>query len=131
MIFSSLVFLCVFLPVVYILYNIIPSLKWKNALLIVASLLFYAYGEPVFVLLMIFSAFMNYVCAQILGHIERNRKIVLVIALILNFGMLGIFKYTDFFIDTLNQVFHLAIQRVFGKYYCLFPFSHNGLRVQL
>ena len=49
MVFSSLVFVCVFLPVVFVLYTVLPGLKAKNVLLIIASLLFYAYGEPVYV----------------------------------------------------------------------------------
>ena len=61
MIFSSTVFLFVFLPVVFILYTILPSLKLKNGLLIGASLIFYAYGEPVYVFLMLGSTVVNYV----------------------------------------------------------------------
>lgn len=59
MIFSSLEFLCVFFPVVFVVYCIFPSIKLKNMLLIVASLMFYAYGEPVYVVLMFGSAFFN------------------------------------------------------------------------
>ena len=71
MIFSSLEFLCVFLPVVFALYCLLPSIKVKNALLIVASLLFYAYGEPVYVLLMIASSFMNYGMARLIAKGEK------------------------------------------------------------
>lgn len=60
MVFSSMTFLCVFFPVVFALYYILPGLRARNVLLILASLLFYAYGEPVYVLLMIFSIVMNY-----------------------------------------------------------------------
>ena len=59
MVFSSLVFLCIFLPAVFLLYSAIPNLKVRNGLLIVASLVFYAYGEPVYVLLMLFSSVLN------------------------------------------------------------------------
>ena len=63
MVFSSLTFLCIFLPAVFIIYSLVPNLRFRNALLIIASLVFYAYGEPVYVLLMIFSSVLNYICA--------------------------------------------------------------------
>lgn len=102
MIFSSLEFLCVFLPVVFALYCLLPSIKVKNALLIVASLLFYAYGEPVYVLLMIASSFMNYGMARLIAKGEKEKKIFLVLAVALNLGMLAVFKYADFAVDTVN-----------------------------
>lgn len=107
MIFSSLEFLCVFLPITFLLYCIIPSIKLKNGLLIAASLLFYAYGEPVFVCLMIGSALFNYLMAR--GLAGKRRKPVLVIALIVNFAILGIFKYAMFFVDSINALLHLDI----------------------
>ena len=58
--FSSLTFLCVFLPATFALYALMPKVAYKNALLIVASLVFYAYGEPIYVLLMIGSTIANY-----------------------------------------------------------------------
>ena len=102
MIFSSLEFLCVYLPVVFALYCLLPSIKVKNALLIVASLLFYAYGEPVYVLLMIASSFMNYGMARLIAKGEKRKKIFLVLAVALNLGMLAVFKYADFAVDTVN-----------------------------
>lgn len=106
MVFSSLVFLCIFLPVVFCLHTVILSVKAKNVLLIAASLLFYAYGEPLYVFLMIFSAWMNYLCA--LGMEKANPKAVLTAAVVLNIGILCVFKYTGFFVDTCNQVFHTS-----------------------
>ncbi len=102
MIFSSLEFLCVFLPVVFALYCLLPSIKVKNALLIVASLLFYAYGEPVYVLLMIASSFMNYGMARLIAKGEKRKKMFLVLAVALNLGILAVFKYADFAVDTVN-----------------------------
>lgn len=102
MIFSSLEFLCVFLPIVFALYCLLPSIKVKNALLIVASLLFYAYGEPVYVLLMVASSFMNYGMARLIAKGEKRKKIFLVLAVALNLGMLAVFKYADFAVDTVN-----------------------------
>ena len=63
MVFSSLEFVCVFFPVVFILYCIVPGIRLKNVLLTITSLLFYAYGEPGYVLLMVFSAAFNYITA--------------------------------------------------------------------
>lgn len=109
MIFSSLEFLCIFLPVTYILYCIIPSLKAKNGLLIAASLLFYTYGEPVYVLLMLFSALMNYAAARMISGVEKRKKIALFLGLFVNLGLLGFFKYAMFFVDIINALFHANI----------------------
>ena len=108
MVFSSLIFLCIFLLVVYILHLVIPSIRWKNALLIIASLLFYAYGEPVYVLLMILSTLINYFGARALGA-KSHRKLILAVVVILNLGMLGVFKYTGFVLNTLNEIGGLHI----------------------
>ena len=104
MVFSSLVFLCIFFPVVFCLHSVIPSIKVRNALLILASLIFYAFGEPVYVVVMVISAFLNYLCAMLMEKI--NRKAVLAGAVALNIGMLSVFKYTGFFITTINSALH-------------------------
>lgn len=109
MVFSSLEFLCVFFPITYILYSLLPSLKLKNALLILVSLMFYAYGEPVYVVLMILSAFLNYACGRGIEYASKHKKVVLVVALLLNFGLLGVFKYTGFILETCNQMFGLEL----------------------
>lgn len=109
MVFSSLVFLCTFLPVVFILHSIIPSLKVRNALLIISSLVFYAYGEPVFVLLMILSSLINYLSAICINKSKKNKKLVLTVNVIFNIGMLVFFKYTPFIVNTVNDVFSAKI----------------------
>ncbi len=112
MTFSSLVFLCIFFPIVFCLHLIAPSIKIKNGLLIIASLFFYAFGEPVYVLLMIFSAFFNYLCALMLGGGKEDssrKKLVLAIAVIINIGLLCVFKYTGLFLNTINDITHLGI----------------------
>ncbi len=109
MVFSSLVFLCVFLPVVFILHSIIPNIKVRNALLIISSLLFYAYGEPVFVLLMILSSAVNYLAAIFIDKSKKGKKVVLTAGVVFNLGMLVFFKYTPFFVNTVNDVFSLEI----------------------
>ena len=61
MVFSSLMFMCIFLPIVLIAYNLSKNLTYKNTVLIIASLFFYAWGEPIWVVLLIFSAFVDYI----------------------------------------------------------------------
>ena len=115
MIFSSLVFLCVFLPVVFGLYCVLPSMRGRNALLILASLVFYAYGEPIYVLLMIGSALGNYLCARWIAKSRGGKKkALLVLALVLNLGVLCLFKYTAFLIGTVNSLFrlHLSVPEI-------------------
>ena len=110
MVFSSLTFLCVFLPAVFLLYTVIPNLRVRNALLIIASLVFYAYGEPIYVLLMIFSSVLNYICALFVRSGKRGKnRAVLVLAVIVNLGILAVFKYTGFFVSSLNGAFGLSI----------------------
>lgn len=109
MIFSSLEFLCVFLPVCFLLYCIMPGRKSKNAWLILMSLIFYAYGEPVYVFLMIFSALFNYVCARRIASAKNGGKPLLIICVLVNLASLGFFKYTVFLIESLNQAAGLAI----------------------
>ncbi len=104
MVFSSLEFICVFLPVVFVLYYCIPGIYYKNVLLVIASLLFYAYGEPVYILLMIISAGFNYIMARIIAYSSGRRKIYLFIDVIINIGLMLYFKYMVFFIETWNYI---------------------------
>ncbi len=105
MVFSSLIFLFAFLPVVLCLYYILPGMIAKNALLIIASILFYAYGEPIYILLMLFSTGVNYCLGRLLtSRSDKKKKAVLISAVLVNLGMLGVFKYADMFIDVLNGV---------------------------
>ena len=84
MVFSSITFLCVFLPIVIASYGMTKDIKIKNALLIIASILFYAYGEPVYVLLMLLCSYINYFMAL---QIEKNKtKFKLVVTLIADLG---------------------------------------------
>lgn len=105
MVFSSLLFICIFFPVIFCLHTAIPATKLRNALLIVASLFFYAFGEPVYVFLMVISAFLNYLCAALMEKL--NRKLILAVAVIINIGILCVFKYTGFFITTINDILRL------------------------
>ena len=107
MVFSSLVFLCIFLPAVLILHSVIPNKMVRNSLLLVASLLFYAFGEPVYFLLMLASGLVNYIFALLL---EKHRsKWILALAVVVNIGALGVFKYTGFLLTNLNAAFGLSL----------------------
>ena len=101
MIFSSLEFVCVFLPAVFALYCLLPGVRCKNALLIAASLLFYAYGEPTYVMLMIFSASVNYLFARVAVSL-RYQKLLLYLAVIFNLGQHIFFKNTNLVYETCN-----------------------------
>lgn len=109
MVFSSAIFLFVFLPIVCALYFCAPGIKAKNALLIIASLIFYAFGEPVYILLMLASIAVNYMFGRLIGVFSKNenqagRKICLILAVIANIGVLGVFKYTGFIVENLNHI---------------------------
>ncbi|MBP5304105.1 MAG: MBOAT family protein [Clostridia bacterium] len=105
MVFSSLTFLCLFMPIVFLLHSVLPSIKAKNVLLIIASLLFYAYGEPIYVLLMIGSSLLNYGCARWAGHNpQKKNKAALVVAVVANLAVLVVFKYTGMLVSTWNSM---------------------------
>lgn len=111
MVFSSPTFLFIFLPAVFILNLLLRDIRLKNALLIIFSLVFYAWGEPVYVLLMILTTLINYLLSRLLkpGQTPRVRRIVLWLTVIWNIGSLVAFKYTDFLISTINSVFTLNL----------------------
>lgn len=109
MVFSSMVFLCIFLPVVFLLHLLLPGIRAKNGMLLLASLAFYAYGEPVYVILMIASAFVNYLSALLIGKNPAGKKAVMAVNVILNLGVLVLFKYTGFLAESVNTIFGTAI----------------------
>ena len=109
MVFSSMVFLCIFLPVVFLLHLLLPGIRAKNGMLLLASLAFYAYGEPVYVILMIASAFVNYLSALLIGKNPAGKKSVMAVNVILNLGVLVLFKYTGFLAESVNTIFGTAI----------------------
>lgn len=111
MVFSSIVFLFTFLPIVLILYYIIPG-RGKNIVLLLGSLLFYAWGEPVYIFLMIFSIFFNYISGLDIARNLKNRsaaKRSLVFNIVVNLAVLGFFKYEGFVLDSLNSVLPVKI----------------------
>lgn len=104
MVFSSMVFLCVFLPAAFCLHLLLPGMRAKNFLLVVASLVFYAYGEPIYVILLVASSAGNYILARLTGECPKIRKLTMTLAVVINLGLLVIFKYSGFLVDTFNSV---------------------------
>ena len=112
MLFSSNTFLFTFLPLVIILYFVVPE-KYRNHILLAASLIFYSWGEPVYVFLMIFSAVFNYSMALDISREEddeKNRKFTLVFTVVVNLFILCFFKYYGFLMDTINSIFGCSIK---------------------
>lgn len=111
MLFSSIVFLFTFLPVVLILYYLLP-VRFRNVILLLASLVFYAWGEPVYLFLMLLSILFNYFSGlDIARNLQDKRaaKRSLVFNLIINLAVLGFFKYEGFVLDTLNGILPVHI----------------------
>ena len=110
MVFSSLTFLQCFLSLCLLAYFLVPQ-KWRNGTLFLFSLLFYAWGEPVYVVLMLFSTVLDYTCGQMVEQYrgQRGAKIALLVSLCVNLGLLGVFKYSDFLIGTVNSLFGTAL----------------------
>ncbi len=104
MVFSSMVFLWIFLPVVFVLSFLIRKPKYQNILLLAASLLFYAWGEPRNIILLLVSIFLNWVFGLLIDRCRERGKLFLTLDILVNLGLLGYFKYTDFFINTINHV---------------------------
>ena len=99
-----MVFLCVFLPAAFCLHLLLPGMRAKNFLLVVASLVFYAYGEPIYVILLVASSAGNYILARLTGECPKLRKLTMTLAVVINLGLLVIFKYSGFLVDTFNSV---------------------------
>jgi alginate O-acetyltransferase complex protein AlgI len=108
MVFSSVLFLFYFLAPLILIYGFIPQ-KYKNLTLFIVSLFFYAWGEPVYVFLMLFSAFFNYIIAFPIDKYRGVSKLPMIASCIVNIGLLGVFKYTDFAISTINGLFSLKL----------------------
>lgn len=111
MLFSSITFLFFFLPVVLVLYYLIPA-KGKNIVLLLASLLFYAWGEPVYVILMILSICLNYFCGRELQEREddpRGARRSVIFAVVANLLILGFFKYYGFLLNTVSELLSVDI----------------------
>ena len=129
MVLSSLVFICIFLPAVWLIQLVLPSVRAKNAALLIASILFYAYGEPVYVFLLLFSALMNWILALLIAGSRGDSEIAdkkpkehrpdqkeslsgkryLVTGVVLNIGLLAVFKYAGFLTETVNALLRISL----------------------
>ncbi|MFC3798988.1 MBOAT family O-acyltransferase [Cohnella sp. GCM10012308] len=112
MVFSSVGFLFFFLPLVLASYFIVPF-KYKNAVLLLFSLIFYAWGEPQYILLMIVSILLNYgygIWIETAGSRYGGRKLVLASAIVVNLSLLGFYKYANFVVDVVNTTLHTNLQ---------------------
>ena len=120
MVFSSAAFLFVFLPVVLLLYFLKffrndeqKELTKKNAVLCLSSLVFYAWGEPVYIVLMLLSIFFNFnigIDLEKNAGSDKKRKALFVCAILFNLGILAFFKYSGFVVENINSVFSLNIK---------------------
>ena len=110
MLFSSIPFLYYFLPAVLILYFAVPRVL-KNAVLLVSSLVFYGWGEPKLLFLMIFTIAVFYGCGLAMGkaQTQKQKKFWMVVSIVISVALLGLFKYADFFIDSFNAVTGLSV----------------------
>lgn len=150
MLFSSLTFLCCFLPLVVIIYFLIPLVA-RNLFLLISSLIFYAWGEPRYLFLMLFVILWNYIAGIVIDKIKIElKKIVCICSVLVNIGILCNYKYIDFFIDNINYFFnqHLELYNVvlpigisfyifqslsytIDVYRCVVPAQYNLLKFAL
>ena len=109
MIFSSIPFLYYFLPVVLIAHFLMPK-PGKNAVLLLFSLVFYGWGEPKLLFLMIATILLFYFCGLAMGRAgQKGRKFLCIFAAAVSVGLLGLFKYADFFVESFNGVTGLSV----------------------
>lgn len=111
MLFSSITFLFIFLPLTLLLYYLVPF-RMKNYVMLAASLIFYAWGEPVYIILMILSIILNYFCGQDIYEKRDNAramKMSLMFGVVMNLLILGFFKYYGLLMDTINAILPIDI----------------------
>lgn len=114
MVFSNLFFIYLFLPLKLILYYAVPNKTWKNVVLLLFSLFFYSWGEPVWVFLLMLTAFLDYTWAKCIEYFnltgqQRRKKIALIASLVFDLGMLGVFKYSGFVVENINLLTGLSL----------------------
>ncbi len=109
MVFSNLFFLYFFIPLCFLCYYPIKNIKYRNAVLIIFSLIFYAWGEPLWIILLLASVTMNYFFGRLIGRWQGTPKAKLAVAMsvIVSLLILGVFKYSDFVVENINSLIHL------------------------
>ncbi len=119
MLFSSLLFLFCFLSITLLLYFTCPRGKkniWKNTVLFVVSVIFYAWGEPIYIFLMLFTILHNYIAALLIDRHKKSApkaaKMIIIASIVLNLGVLAFFKYSNFFIGNINNIFGFKIELI-------------------
>ncbi len=108
MVFSSLIFIYAFLPITLMLYAVGKKTNLRNYILLIASLVFYTWGEPVYVLILVAMTFIDWISALLLQNVcekKRTKKAVLIVTIALNLLIIGFFKYTGFFLSNINAIF--------------------------
>ena len=107
MVFSSLIFIFRFMPLFFLCYFLTPK-SFRNLVLFFGSIIFYAVGEPIYIFLMLFTIFINFwICVHLAReHRTGYRRCILFFAMLLDFGMLFVFKYFDFFVENVNLILH-------------------------
>ena len=108
MLFSSMTFVFMFLPILLLLY-LITKKELHNPILLIASIIFYAWGEPRFLAIMLITILINYLAAINIEKFKNKRKQILILTIIINLGILFYFKYLNFLLSTINDVFHSNI----------------------
>ena len=109
MVFSSNIFIFFFLPACLLLYFLIPGIRAKNMVLLLFSLVFYAWGEPIYLFLILASILLNYLTGLYMERIPTWRKGILIVAVIMNLALLGFFKYYSFLLGIINGIFGLSL----------------------
>ncbi len=112
MVFSSLTFLFTFLPISLLLYYLVPY-RFKNFILLITGLIFYGWGEPIYIVVMILSILIDYCCGLAMDRYDKHptaRRVILIVSVVMNLTLLGIFKYSSFFIDNINWIFGSSLQ---------------------
>ncbi|MDE6592268.1 MAG: MBOAT family protein [Oscillospiraceae bacterium] len=138
MVFSELTFLYFFLPIVILLHFAAGNTKIRNVIVLLTGLIFYAWGEPFYVLIMLFSTAIDYTAGRLMAKYDddqKKRRICLIVSVCMNVGLLAVFKYSDFIFDSINSAFHcslqnpvLAVNKGLNK---LLPLGLNEKRVEL
>ncbi len=108
MVFSSSTFLLVFLPLLLILYFVCNRLRWRNSILLIASLLFYAWGEPIWICALLAITALNYALAFAIGSARRGKRLLLSLAVAASLAALIWFKYAAFFVNTFTALLGIA-----------------------
>lgn len=129
MLFSSLVFLWLFLPITLILYLLVMHFgrenKIGNVILLVASLIFYAWGEPIYIILMVVSALINYLFGLLIGMEKYRNKVFVALTVVVDIGILGFFKNSIFLLVMRIRFWGATLFRsVILRFRLKFPFIH-------